>query len=165
MKKLYQLNNNTYKVINQYINSKTQFYKLRLVKYLFYNISMSFERGFEMDKTFIGERITKLRMAKAISERELSLSLGKAHNYIYSISSGKILPTMKSFLDICDYFEISPSEFFDEERENPLLTRDILKKLYILSEKDLSVLLEITEATEPDFMKSYLEFMDKFRSK
>ena len=45
-----------------------------------------------MDKKFIGERITNLRMKKDISERELSLSLGKAHNYIYSISSGKILP-------------------------------------------------------------------------
>ena len=39
-----------------------------------------------MDKKFIGERITKLRMQKDISERELSLNLGKAHNYIYSIS-------------------------------------------------------------------------------
>ena len=68
-----------------------------------------------MDKKFIGERITKLRMQKDISERELSLNLGKAHNYIYSISSGKILPTMESFLDICDYFEITPSDFFDEQ--------------------------------------------------
>lgn len=126
---------------------------------------MSFERGFEMDKKFIGERITKLRMAKNISERELSLSLGKAHNYIYSISSGKILPTMESFLDICDYFEITPSDFFDEQSENPLLTRDILIKLNALSEKDLSLLLEIMEAAEPDFVKSYLDFMKKFRSK
>lgn len=106
-----------------------------------------------------------MRMAKNISERELSLSLGKAHNYIYSISSGKILPTMESFLDICDYFEITPSDFFDEQSENPLLTRDILIKLNALSEKDLSLLLEIMEAAEPDFVKSYLDFMKKFRSK
>lgn len=117
-----------------------------------------------MDKKFIGERITNLRMKKDISEREVSLSLGKAHNYIYSISSGKILPTMESFLDICDYFEISPSDFFDEQTENPFLTRDILKKLNTLSEKNLSLLLEIMEAAEPNFMKSYLEFMDRFRS-
>ena len=109
-----------------------------------------------MDKKFIGERITNLRMKKDISERELSLSLGKAHNYIYSISSGKILPTMESFLDICDYFEISPSDFFDEQTENPFLTRDILKKLNTLSEKNLSLLLEIMEAAEPNFMKSFL---------
>ena len=135
------------------------------MKHLLYNKTMSFERGCGMDKKFIGERITKLRMAKNVSERELSLSLGKAHNYIYSISSGKILPTMESFLDVCDYFEITPSDFFDEQSENPLLTRDILIKLNALSEKDLSLLLEIMEAAEPDFVKSYLKFMNKFRSK
>lgn len=117
-----------------------------------------------MDKKFIGERITKLRMQKDISERELSLNLGKAHNYIYSISSGKILPTMESFLDICDYFEITPSDFFDEQIENPPLTRNILKELNKFSEKEVSLLLEILETAEPDFIKSYLEFMDKFRA-
>ena len=117
-----------------------------------------------MDKKFIGERITKLRMQKDISERELSLNLGKAHNYIYSISSGKILPTMESFLDICDYFEITPSDFFDEQIENPPLARNILKELNKLSEKEMSLLLEIMETAEPDFIKSYLWLMNKFRS-
>jgi len=33
-----------------------------------------------------------------------------------------------------------------------------------LSEKEMSLLLEIMETAEPDFIKSYLWFMNKFRS-
>ena len=116
-----------------------------------------------MDKNFIGNRITKLRMESGISERELSFRLGKAHNYIYSISSGKILPTMESFLDICDYFDITPSMFFDEQTTEPLLIRDITGKLNGLPAKDLSLLSDILETAEPEHLKSYFEFMDKFR--
>ena len=94
-----------------------------------------------MDKKFIGERITKLRMQKDISERELSLNLGKAHNYIYSISSGKILPTMESFLDICDYFEISPLQFFDSETINPQLLHRAMEGMRKLDEDDLIMLI------------------------
>ena len=116
-----------------------------------------------MDKNFIGNRITKLRMESGISERELSFRLGKAHNYIYGISSGKILPTMESFLDICDYFGITPSMFFDEQTTEPLLIRDITGKLNGLPAKDLSLLSDILETAEPEHLKSYFEFMDKFR--
>lgn len=116
-----------------------------------------------MNENFIGDRITKLRLDKDISERELSLSLGKAHNYIYSISSGKILPTMKSFLEICDYFDISPSDFFNEQIEFPNLSRDIVHELNKLSHKELSLFLDILKTAELKNIKLYLEFMNKFR--
>lgn len=58
--------------------------------------------------TFIKNRITELRCQKGISEYTLSLAIGRSQGYIQSISSGRILPSMNTFLDICKYFDITP---------------------------------------------------------
>lgn len=62
-----------------------------------------------MDKNFIGERISELRLKKNVSEYQMSLDLGKNKSYIQSLTSGRSLPTMQSFLDICDYLSGSHS--------------------------------------------------------
>ena len=41
-----------------------------------------------MEKKFIGDRITELRIKKNVSEYQMSLDLGKNKSYIQSISSG-----------------------------------------------------------------------------
>lgn len=64
---------------------------------------------------FVQERITELRLAKNISEYRLSKDLGYSKGYIQSISSGKTLPSIAAFYEICDYFKITPKEFFDDE--------------------------------------------------
>ncbi len=56
-------------------------------------------------RRFIGERITNLRMENGISEYKLSKSIGKNDGYIQKISSGKSLPSMEAFIDICAYFK------------------------------------------------------------
>ncbi len=63
---------------------------------------------------FVQERITELRLSKDISEYKLSQDLGHSKGYIQSISSGKSLPSITSLYEICDYFEITPKEFFDD---------------------------------------------------
>ncbi len=73
-----------------------------------------------MDEKYIKEKIAKLRTDKNISARELSLSLGQSTGYINSIENGKSLPSMSMFLYICDFFKITPKEFFDEENEYPI---------------------------------------------
>ena len=52
-----------------------------------------------MDKKFIGDKITELRIKKNVSEYHMSLDLGKNKSYIQSISSGRSLPTMENFLE------------------------------------------------------------------
>lgn len=76
---------------------------------------------------FIRERINELRMKKNISEYQLSLDLGHSQGYIQSITSGRNLPSMSSFLDICAYFDITPSEFFDSTINNPSLIKNIME--------------------------------------
>jgi len=72
-----------------------------------------------MDLTSFGERLAKLRTAKGVSARAMSLTLGQSANYINKIENGKNLPSMATFFEICDYLEISKRDFFDEENNDP----------------------------------------------
>ena len=58
-------------------------------------------------------RLTQLRLKHGVSARDMSLSLGQNSGYINNIECGKALPSMSVFLYICDYFHITPQEFFD----------------------------------------------------
>lgn len=85
-----------------------------------------------MDKIFVSNRITELRVKKNVSEYQMSLDLGKNKSYIQNISSGRSMPSMSQFLEICNYFNITPQQFFDEELHNlPLYQKanDLLKQL------------------------------------
>ena len=79
-----------------------------------------------MDEAFIRSRITELRLKKGVSEYQMSLDLGQNRSYIQAISSGRALPSMKQFLNICEYFEITPLQFFDSEEVNPQLMKKAL---------------------------------------
>ncbi len=98
-----------------------------------------------MDANFIRERITQLRLKKGISEYQMSYDLGHSRGYIYNISSGKALPPMKEFLAICDYFNISPQQFFDESTESPQLIQRAITGMQQLNEKDLIMLIGFIE--------------------
>lgn len=96
-----------------------------------------------MDEQFIRERITQLRLSKGVSEYQMSYDLGHSRGYVYNISSGKALPPMKEFLAICDYFEISPTQFFDDSTQNPELIQKAISGMKKLNEDDLLMLLGI----------------------
>jgi len=96
-----------------------------------------------MDEMFIKKRIAKLRTNKNISARELSLQLGQSTGYINTIENGKSLPSMSMFLYICEYFKISPKDFFDEGTEHPELIQDILNESKKLNKQSLESLLNI----------------------
>ncbi len=92
---------------------------------------------------YIRERITQLRMQKGVSEYKMSYDLGHSRGYINNISSGKTLPSMTEFLAICDYFEITPQEFFDHDNPNPELIRKAVEGMQQLDETDMLMLLQI----------------------
>lgn len=94
-----------------------------------------------MDEAFIRERITQLRLKKGISEYQMSYDLGHSRGYIYNISSGKALPPMKEFLSICEYFEITPQQFFDVSIQTPELIQKAIDGMQKLDESDMLMLL------------------------
>lgn len=94
-----------------------------------------------MDIEFVRERITQLRIQKGVSEYKMSYDLGHSRGYINNISSGKTLPSMTEFFAICDYFGITPIEFFDTKISNPKLSQSVLSALEQLDEDDLLLTL------------------------
>ena len=96
-----------------------------------------------MTEEFVRERITQLRLKKGVSEYQMSYDLGHSRGYVYNISSGKALPPLKEFFSICDYFEITPQQFFDETTENPELIQKAVAGMRQLNESDLLMLLGI----------------------
>lgn len=94
-----------------------------------------------MYEEFVKERITQLRLNKGVSEYQMSYDLGHSRGYVYNISSGKALPPLKEFFAICDYFEITPQQFFDTETQNPELVQQAVESLKQLSKEDIQMIL------------------------
>ena len=82
-----------------------------------------------MFEDFVRKRITELRMRKNISERCMSLDMGRSEGYINHISSGKAMPSMSEFFEICRYFGITPYEFFNENMKYPEKIHKIIKDI------------------------------------
>lgn len=90
---------------------------------------------------FVRERITQLRLKKGVSEYKMSRELGHSRGYVYNISSGKSLPPLKEFFAICDYFGITPQEFFDDKLQYPDLIHKAIDGLKNLDDTDIIMIL------------------------
>lgn len=98
-----------------------------------------------MYEEFVKNRISQLRISKGVSEYKMSYDLGHSRGYIYNISSGKSLPPMSEFFAICNYFGITPAEFFDEKNNSPELVSRAAQELKALSESDIKLVLKLIE--------------------
>lgn len=97
------------------------------------------------DEEFIRNRITELRIKKNVSEYQMSLELGQSKGYIQGISSGRAMPSMAQFLNICDYFEIEPIQFFDSELVYPQLIHRAMEGLKKLDEDNLILIISLID--------------------
>lgn len=100
-------------------------------------------------ETFVKERITQLRLRKGVSEYQMSYDLGHSRGYVYNISSGKALPPLKEFFSICDYFDITPQQFFDDSSPNPELIQKAVIGMKQLNESDQLMILGIINRLLP----------------
>ncbi len=85
-------------------------------------------------------RLARLRAKKGVSSRDMSLSIGQNAGYISNIECGKALPSMSVFFYICEYLNISPSNFFDMENENPEKLQALIADLKRLDDEQLSTI-------------------------
>lgn len=67
-----------------------------------------------MKEVFFSDRLRFLRNERNISAREMSLELGQNESYINKIETCQRSVSMSAFFNICDYLNISPSDFFNE---------------------------------------------------
>lgn len=73
-------------------------------------------------------RITELRTQKGISARDMSLSLGQSESYINKIENKRTLPSMAGFIYICEYFGITPQDFFNVDAPAPQKSKEVLSE-------------------------------------
>ncbi len=98
-----------------------------------------------MSENFIRDRITQLRINANISEYQLSFDLGHSKGYIQGITSGKSKPSLPALIEICNYFNITLQEFFDEETHYPELMHRINVKLKLLGSDELELFDQLLE--------------------
>ena len=94
-----------------------------------------------MDENFIRKRITELRLKKGVSEYRISTDMGHSKSYIQSITSGRAMPSLLEFLYLCEYFGITPRDFFDDGLKNPVLLQKAIDGLKTLNDDDLTLIL------------------------
>lgn len=99
---------------------------------------------FDIGEYFVN-RLIKLRLQKGVSARDMSLSLGQNSSYMRGIESKRSFPSMSVFFDICDYFNISPMEFFDVKNKNPHKTSELIRLSQDLNDDLMEHLIAITK--------------------
>ncbi len=88
------------------------------------------------------QRLTQLRMQKGVSARDMSLSLGQSESYINKIENRRTLPSFSGFIYICEYFDLTPQEFFSDGSA-PQKTKELLTELEKLTPEQTDHILQI----------------------
>lgn len=89
------------------------------------------------------KRLTQLRMEKGVSARDMSLSLGQSEAYINRVENKKMLPSLTVFFYICEYFNITPAQFFADDNPPSAELIEALKKLQSLDDKKREHILAV----------------------
>ena len=116
------------------------------IPYFRNRIGYNYIRGENLmyERKFI-DRLIQLRIQKGVSARDMSLSIGQSESYINKIENGVSLPSMSTFFYICEYFDITPAQFFEDEIECPETMKNRLENLKHLSSEQLKHLNSIIE--------------------
>ena len=93
----------------------------------------------------LGARVAQLRMAKGVSARDMSLSIGQGAAYIHNIENKKAMPSMRGFFFICEYLNISPKDFFDMDSDNPEKLNSIFVDMKALTAEQLTNIANIVK--------------------
>lgn len=90
-------------------------------------------------------RLIQLRLERGISARDMSLSLGQSEAYINRIENKKMLPSMSVFFNICDFFGVTPGEFFQFEDSHSKEILDAIKELQAMPPEKRKHILSIID--------------------
>lgn len=118
--------------------------------------------------TFVRTRIASLRNEKHMTEKELSLALGKGHSYIHDMFKRRSLPTFVDFFRVCESLGVTPYQFFDEESsdvrdkeieiEPTVEERIVIELKRLFGESGLESCLRILEKIKPSAVRGFVDF-------
>ena len=98
-----------------------------------------------IEKADFSKRLVELRMNKGVSARDMSLSIGQSPGYINNIENGVNYPSMAVFFYICDYFDITPKDFFEFDSVNPSKANELLNVVKGLDNEQLDNLIALAK--------------------
>ncbi len=98
-----------------------------------------------MYEEYTQNRIAQLRIQKGVSARDMSLSLGQNEGYINQIENRRALPSLQGLFYICEYFGITPQQFFNEGDTYPVQLSELVENLNKLDASALSHVSEIVK--------------------
>lgn len=98
-----------------------------------------------MYEEFTQSRIAQLRMQRNVSARDMSLSLGQNNSYINQIENRKAMPSLQGLFYICEYFGITPRQFFDKGDTYPVQLAELVEDLKKLDAAALTHLSAIVK--------------------
>jgi len=101
-----------------------------------------------MFEDFFVERLISLRNQKNVSAREMSLALGQNGSYINRIENRLAFPSMQVFFYICEYFQISPQEFFDDNNPAPEKINQITEEVKKLDDFQLDTVMTVIKGLQ-----------------
>lgn len=96
-----------------------------------------------MEQYVFAQRLSELRINKGVSARDMSLSIGQSAGYINNIENGVSFPSMTVFFYICEYLNVTPSEFFDTVSKNPAKEKELLVAARGLKSEQLDNLIAL----------------------
>lgn len=85
-------------------------------------------------------RIMQLQRQRNLNDNELSRLLGYKTNNMNKIINFVSFPRMEKFFDLCDFFNITPEEFFRYDDENPKSTNKLYNKIEKLNEEERNII-------------------------
>lgn len=94
---------------------------------------------------FFYNRLTQLRLQKGVSSRDMSLSLGQSESYINKIENKRTLPSFTGFIYICDYFGITPMDFFNIDNITPIKSKDLFSEIQKLTPEQSEHIMQIVK--------------------
>ena len=109
-----------------------------------------------MYEEFTQNRIAQLRMQKNVSARDMSLSLGQNNSYINQIENKKALPSLQGLFYICEYFGITPQQFFDDGSAYPVQLADLVEDMKKLDAASLEHIAAIVKEMVEKKKKSHV---------
>ena len=89
-------------------------------------------------------RVAQLRTQKGVSARDMSLSLGQSESYINKIENKHTLPSMTGFFYICEYFGLTPEEFFSDV-DSPFTAKELWNELEKLQPEHAEHILQLVK--------------------
>lgn len=83
------------------------------------------------------QKLSELRIKKGVSAREMSLALGQNSGYINHIENRQAFPSLPVFFNICEYFDISPEQFFSADTVHSSSMSTVIRDLEQLNAEQL----------------------------